>query len=155
MGAWLNTQKVWLGNLNHGKLGRPWRRWKDKIKIEICALLGYYAASSGNPLLTFQENVSVPSSRAKMGSIRCREMSVKNYHSTLRNNLEERTSHQHGGGSPKLRKIKIILKRIGCEVDWIYLAEDRVKWQPLVNTVPNLRMVRIKRAEFLGWPKTC
>jgi hypothetical protein len=29
---------------------------------EIRALLGYYAASSGNPLPTFRDNVSVPSS---------------------------------------------------------------------------------------------
>jgi hypothetical protein len=29
---------------------------------EICALLGYYTASSGNPLPTFRDNVSVPSS---------------------------------------------------------------------------------------------
>jgi hypothetical protein len=32
---------------------------------ETCALLGYYAASCGNCLLTFRENVSVPSSRVK------------------------------------------------------------------------------------------
>jgi hypothetical protein len=32
----------------------------------ICALLGYYAASSGNPLPTFQENISVPSAKVKM-----------------------------------------------------------------------------------------
>jgi hypothetical protein len=32
---------------------------------EICALLGCYAASSGNPLPTFRDNVSVPSSRVK------------------------------------------------------------------------------------------
>ena len=32
---------------------------------EICALLGYYAASCGNPLPTFRYNVSVPSSRVK------------------------------------------------------------------------------------------
>ena len=32
---------------------------------EICALLGCYAASSGNPLPTFRDNVSVPSSRFK------------------------------------------------------------------------------------------
>jgi hypothetical protein len=30
--------------------------------IENCALLGYYAASSGNFLLTFQDNLPVPSS---------------------------------------------------------------------------------------------
>jgi hypothetical protein len=32
---------------------------------EICALLGYYAASNGNPLPTFRDNVSVSSSRVK------------------------------------------------------------------------------------------
>jgi hypothetical protein len=29
---------------------------------ENCALLGYYAASSGNSLLTFRDNLSFPSS---------------------------------------------------------------------------------------------
>jgi hypothetical protein len=33
--------------------------------LEICALLGYNAASSGSPLPTFRGNVSVPSSRVK------------------------------------------------------------------------------------------
>jgi hypothetical protein len=32
---------------------------------EICALLGYNAASSGNPLPMFRENLSVPYSRVK------------------------------------------------------------------------------------------
>ena len=32
---------------------------------ENCALLGYYAASSGNFLPTFQDNLSVPSSKVK------------------------------------------------------------------------------------------
>jgi hypothetical protein len=32
---------------------------------EICALLGYYAATSGNPLPTFRDNVSVPFSMFK------------------------------------------------------------------------------------------
>jgi hypothetical protein len=30
---------------------------------EICALMGYYAASCGNCLPTFRDNLSVPSSR--------------------------------------------------------------------------------------------
>jgi hypothetical protein len=53
---------------------------------EICALLGYYAASSGNPLPTFRKNVSASSSRVKKP---CPETSVKDYHSTLRNIPEE------------------------------------------------------------------
>jgi hypothetical protein len=32
---------------------------------EICALIGYNAASGGNPLPTFRDNVSVPSSSLK------------------------------------------------------------------------------------------
>jgi hypothetical protein len=32
---------------------------------EICPLLGYNAASSGNSLQTFRDNVSVPSSKVK------------------------------------------------------------------------------------------
>jgi hypothetical protein len=36
--------------------------------VEICALLGYYAASCGNCLSTFRDNVSVPSSRVKSRS---------------------------------------------------------------------------------------
>jgi hypothetical protein len=36
-----------------------------KVMLRICTLLRYYAASSGNPLPTFRDNVSVPSSRVK------------------------------------------------------------------------------------------
>jgi hypothetical protein len=43
---------------------------------ENCAVLGYYAVSSGNSLLTF-----------------CAEMLVRNYHYFLRNNPEECSSH--------------------------------------------------------------
>jgi hypothetical protein len=68
----------------------------------ICALLGCYAALSRNSVPTFQDNVSVPSSRVKkfkkniwaswpseMGQIGCPETSVHNYHSTLRDIPEE------------------------------------------------------------------
>jgi len=33
---------------------------------EICALLGYHAAYSGNFLQTFRDNLSVPSSKVKI-----------------------------------------------------------------------------------------
>jgi hypothetical protein len=36
-----------------------------RVVNEICALLGYYATSSGNPFTTFRDNVSVPSSKVK------------------------------------------------------------------------------------------
>jgi hypothetical protein len=67
---------------------------------EICALLGYYAASRGNCLPTFRDNVSVPSSRAKsprrplkVVPIRCPETSVNNYHTTPCDIEEECRSH--------------------------------------------------------------
>jgi hypothetical protein len=66
---------------------------------ERCAFLGYYAASTGNSLPTFRDNISVASSRMKnpkketlkMGPTRCSETSVRNYHYSPRNNLEERS----------------------------------------------------------------
>jgi hypothetical protein len=65
--------------------------------VDNCTLLGYYAAANGNPLSTFRDNVSVPSSRVKKskkkGPIRCPETAVKDYHSTVRNAPEERNSH--------------------------------------------------------------
>jgi hypothetical protein len=36
-----------------------------RLVDEICALLGYYAALSGNPLPTFRDNLLIPSSRVK------------------------------------------------------------------------------------------
>jgi hypothetical protein len=56
------------------------------------SLLGYYAASSGNPLPTFRDIVSIPYSSwpLKMGPILCPETALKNYHSTLRNTPAER-----------------------------------------------------------------
>jgi hypothetical protein len=67
---------------------------------EICALLRYYAVSNGNPLPTFRDNVSVPSSRVKkskkIGPIGCPETSLKGYHSTVRNNPEESRSYNSG-----------------------------------------------------------
>ena len=61
-----------------------------------CALVGYCAASIGNFLRTFRDNLSDQSSRArvfyswplKMGRIRCPETSVRNYQYLQRNNPE-------------------------------------------------------------------
>jgi hypothetical protein len=58
-----------------------------------CALLGCYAAWSGNSLPTFPDNLSFPSSvLKKMGMTGCPETSVRNHHYALRNILEERIS---------------------------------------------------------------
>ena len=44
--------------------------WKGYLRLrrevdESCALMGYYAASSGNSLPTFRDNLSVPFSSVK------------------------------------------------------------------------------------------
>jgi hypothetical protein len=68
---------------------------------DICPLLGYYAASSGNPLPTFQDNLSGPILKGQEvqeendfltleDGTDGLETSVKDYHSTLRNIPEER-----------------------------------------------------------------
>jgi len=56
-----------------------------------CALLGYYAASSGNLLPTFQENSIGP------------ETSVRNYHYSPNNNPEQSSSYLPRGQSLKSR----------------------------------------------------
>ena len=69
---------------------------------ENCALLDYYAESSGNFLLTFRDNLSGPIFRGQeenfltlnMGKTVCPEMSVRNYHCTLSNIPEQRSSHK-------------------------------------------------------------
>jgi len=40
-------------------------RWKELVETKNCALMGYYAASSGNLLPTFRDDLSVPPSRIK------------------------------------------------------------------------------------------
>ena len=62
---------------------------------ESCDLLCYYEASSGNLLPTFWDNLSVPIFKLltpEMGPIGCLETSVRNCHSSLRNDPEERSS---------------------------------------------------------------
>jgi len=60
-----------------------------------CARVGYYAASSGNLLPTFRDDLLVPTSRVqsswplKMGPIGYLEKSMINYHYSLRNDWED------------------------------------------------------------------
>jgi hypothetical protein len=51
---------------------------------ENCSLLGYYAVNNGNFLPKFRDKLSVPTSELKT--------SARNYHYSLRNKPEERTS---------------------------------------------------------------
>ena len=67
-----------------------------------CAFPGHYAVSSGNFLPTFRDNLSVPSSRAS--NPKHPETSVRNYHYSVSNNPEERSSHLLRGGGLKSLK---------------------------------------------------
>jgi hypothetical protein len=47
--------------------------------------------------------------------------------------------------------IKMDVKARECEgVDWIHLAYDRVRWQPLVNTVFHIRVPQKERNFLTG-----
>jgi hypothetical protein len=61
---------------------------------ENCTLLSSYAVSSGNFLLTFRNNIRIPSSR--MGFVCCTKLSIRNYHYSLPNNPEENSAHNAG-----------------------------------------------------------
>ena len=76
--------------------------WQIEVSTENCALLGCYAGSSRNFLPTFRDNLSVPSgfkNPLRLGPIGCLETSVRNYHYSLRNKAEERSSQLLCGGS--------------------------------------------------------
>jgi hypothetical protein len=63
-------------------------------EAENCALLGYYAPSSGNLLPTFRDSL-LDSWTHRMEPIDCPETSVRSYHYSLRNNPEERISRTY------------------------------------------------------------
>ena len=87
---------------------------RNLSKGENCALLNYYTASSGNPLPTFRDNLSVSSSRVKKSSslkvrqITCPETSVRNYHYSLHYKPEELSYHLLRFGSLKLHLSKSV-----------------------------------------------
>jgi hypothetical protein len=67
---------------------------------EICTLFRYYEENSGNSIVAFRDNISVPSSKGQevsscsltMWPICCPETPVQNYHLSLRNIGEGRRS---------------------------------------------------------------
>jgi hypothetical protein len=95
-------------------------RWKGRgleWSEENCALLDSYAASSGNSLLTFEDNLSITpkdgidrlsgsswqDQALKLGPTGCPETSVKNYHYSLHKSPEDGSPHLLRGGSLKSR----------------------------------------------------
>jgi hypothetical protein len=100
-----NTYKFLVGKIQlKGPFGKS-RRIYSFIRFffyylfiyafESCAVLGYYAARSGNSLPVFRYNLSGPIGYA--------ETPAKNYHYALRNNTEQRRSHLLCGRSLKSR----------------------------------------------------
>jgi len=80
----------------------------DRFVDETCALLCYYAASSGHFLPTFRDRLPVPSSRAiPRKNLCCPETLARNYHYSLRNNAEERRFHLLRGGNLKSRLVDV------------------------------------------------
>jgi len=98
---------------------------------EICALLWFHVAQSGNSVPTFRDDLSVPSSRVNKskhlqesnssdkGTIGFPETSVRNYHSTLRNNSEERIYHTGNTDTVYKKQIrKLIRLAYGFTQEW-------------------------------------
>ena len=73
------------------EIGQDWTGVISGFRREVdenCVLLGCYAASSGNFLPTFRDNISIPSSGFNKESKR-----IRNYHYSLRNASEEFRAH--------------------------------------------------------------
>lgn len=72
------------------------RGFRLPLRNEKCAVLGCYAGNTGNLFPTFRDSLSIKFlvSRIKqnMSPIACSDTSVKNYHYSLRNNQEDRSS---------------------------------------------------------------
>jgi len=80
---------------------------------EICALLGYCAAYSGNCLQTFRNNLSVPSSRTD----RLYRNVFKNYHYALRNTPAERIvcgAYRSEKVTNDIAKLKYYISSLSC-----------------------------------------
>ena len=78
---------------------------------QTCVLLGYYAAYRGKPCRplgsTYRSRLQGP---PKMGTIRCPETSVNNYHYRLQNIPEERISHLAVMFIPERTPVRSILR---------------------------------------------
>jgi hypothetical protein len=102
---------------------------------ENCALLGYYEASSGNLLATLWDTLSVPYSTVKnakkMGRTGCPGMSERNYHYSLHNSSEERSSQLYS------------FFNLGARWGWVVNATPRLLHSRERNPVPTLFLVYV------------
>jgi len=79
------------------------------VKLENCVSLAYYA-SSGNYLVMFRSHLqgSFLFLVLEDGTDRLSQKSVRNYHYSLHNNPEERSSHLLRGGSLISHVVKVV-----------------------------------------------
>ena len=96
-GEHIREIKISKENTKTRNFWHAWAKVFSGFRREVamnCSPLGYYSAISGNSLRTFRENLLVPSSGCKgMGPIGCSETSVRNYHYSLQDNPDGRSSH--------------------------------------------------------------
>jgi hypothetical protein len=86
---------------------------------------------NGRSVLTFRDNLSVPSSRVKKPKKKaCPETSVQNYHSTLRNTPEERRSQ--GNKVSSYGRCTEKYSKLGRSVHEPGLQKNRVLWRTLL-----------------------
>jgi len=71
---------------------------QSTVHTENVALLSHYTVSSSNFLPTFWDKLTVPTP-LKIGQIGCPDVSVRNYHYSMRNNPEGCRSHLLRGRS--------------------------------------------------------
>jgi len=78
--------------------------WLKRITLSKIGTALFWVSGSGNSLPTLRDNLSVTSSRARIessGNV------VRNYHYSLGNNPEDRSSHLLRGGSLKSFKTSV------------------------------------------------
>ena len=124
---------------------------------ENCTLLVYYAASSGDSLRTFRDILSVPSSGVnnplQMGWISCPATSMRNYHYSLRNNLEDCSSHAPVLWIPAATFRGI--ERQGLEPDRLFLSTVDLYHHGLQRDKCIILICRLSSLIFSVFPYRC
>ena len=119
-----------------------------RVSVVIRGLLGCFAACSGNPLPTFQDNLSFPSSRNFLDfgkGIISRPETSAGSHYTLHNNPEECRSDLHRDRGRKSLRVTVILKHsvlFDANVRRVYLrvmSQCRIK----INEIPSAAQQRL------------
>jgi hypothetical protein len=119
-------------------------RLKSNITERNCARLGCYAASSGNSVPTFRDNLSVPSYRVKNQnawvSTGSPKTSLRNYHYSLRNILK--CEHFSSSSWRKLEVMHSVRLQLKCDgTRWRMGGEVKGKLangvgEPVLFTLP-------------------